>query len=90
MRLLKAKYPVNASRLGPDMPLTENTVHKQLYMESLQKDGTQSKMIITINEDYRDVLWMGVNVDGKFHVIELHLKELINTVTELSSGAACV
>ena len=90
MRLLKAKNPVNAGRIGPDQPLTTNTVHKQLYMESSQDDGTQSKMMITINEDYRDVLWMGVNVDGKFHVVELHLKELINTISELSSGAACV
>lgn len=90
MMLLKAKNPVNAGRLGSDMPLTTNTVHKQLWMDSLQEDGSKSEMMITVNEDSRGVLWMGVNVDGKFHAVEFYLKELINTVSELSSGEACL
>jgi hypothetical protein len=88
MKLLKAKNPVNVGKIGPDMPLTKRTIHKQLYMESLQKDGSQSEMIITINEDYRGVIWMGVNVDGKFHVVEDYLEELINTLFKLSSESA--
>jgi hypothetical protein len=78
MNLLKVKNPVR--------PLTTNTVHHQLHIVTLQDDDTESKMIITVNEDFCGDIWMGVNVDGKFHSVDFHLREFIKIICKLSSN----
>jgi len=80
---MKAKNPVNKGRLGPDMPLTTNTVHEKGYMSTRQEDGSYSELRLTINEFYTDDIWIGIEVDGKFHDLTFMTEKIFNKLKEL-------
>lgn len=80
MKKLKAVNPVNAGKTS--MPF--NTVHKRAYVESTQDDGTQSKLILTINETYLDEIWLGVWVDGKFYDLSFVTADIFNELKRLT------
>lgn len=91
-KILKAIKPLNAKDPNrTDGALLSNTVHKRLYVETLQNEwknepAVYSKLNLTINEDYRGILWIGVEVDGKRHVIETFASELYEEIKRLVEG----
>ena len=79
-RLLKAKNPVNANVIGT----LKKVSHIQVYKETLQPNGLYSKMIMQVVECWDDTIFLSIEVDGKHHVIDVQLSELIKAITDLS------
>lgn len=64
--------------------------HKMVYMETEQHDpvsgspnGTYSRMKLTIVQDWNDVVFIRIEVDGKHHILTSELVEVLKSLNDL-------